>query len=138
MRPGAGLLDLVVAETLLGDFAGLALGFLVVLAALVFLALARFGGFALGLVDHFAALPAARLFLGDLALFGFAHARIRQRMGARDALLFGQVRSTTPDGLGASADGRRRGFAGGGRLARRLDRRRLGLGLGRRRRCCGV
>src|SRR5450755_1799543 len=64
----------IVAETLLGDFAGLALGFLVVLAALVFLALARIGGFALGLVDDFAALATARLFLGDLALFGFAHA----------------------------------------------------------------
>ena len=49
----------------------------VVLAALFLLALARIGGFAFGLVDDFAALAAARLFLGDLALFGFAHARIR-------------------------------------------------------------
>src|SRR5450631_3989919 len=66
--------DFIVAETLLCDFAGLALGFLVVLAALVFLALARIGGFALGLVDDFAALATARLFLGDLALFGVARA----------------------------------------------------------------
>ena len=127
------LLDLVLAEALLGDFAGLALGFFVVLAALVFLALARFGGFALGLVDDLAALAAARLFLGDLALFGFAHARIGQRMGARDALFLGQRAQHDAGRLRLP----RRGAARGAALAAaagffaRLDRRRLGLGLGR-------
>src|SRR5664279_2237756 len=124
------LADFILAKTLLGDFAGLALGFLVVLAALVFLTLARLGGFALGLVDDFAALAAARFFLGDLALFGFAHARIRQRMGARDALFLGQGAQHNAGRLGGLG-GRWRGFARGGRLSHGLDRRRLGLDLGR-------
>src|SRR4029078_6928987 len=42
---------LAFAEALLGDLVGLLLGFVVVLAALVFLALARFGGLALGPFD---------------------------------------------------------------------------------------
>src|SRR5664280_1564644 len=124
--------DFILAQTLLGDFAGLALGLLVVLVALFLLALARIGGFALGLVDHFAALAAASLFLGDLALFGFAHARIRQRMGARDALLVGQ-RAQHHAGWLRRLGGhrRRRGFGLGGRLPCGLDGCRLGLDLGR-------
>ena len=128
----AGRLDFIVAETFLGDFAGLALGFFVVLAAIVFVALARFGGFALGLVDDFAALPAARFFLGDLALFGFAHARIGERVGARDALFLGQRAQHDAGRLrrfGRAAAGA--AFGAAARLRARLDRRRLGLGLGR-------
>ncbi len=74
---GSGFFGLVLAEALLGDFAGLALGFIFVLVALVFLALARLGGFALGAVGGFAAGAAAGFFLGDLAFFGFAHAANR-------------------------------------------------------------
>ena len=87
---GGQFLDLVLAETLLGDFAGFALGVFLGLVARFFLALARLSGFAFGLVDAFAALTAAGFFLGDFALFGFAHARIGERMSARDALFFGQ------------------------------------------------
>src|ERR1019366_6246279 len=124
--------DFILAQTLLGDFAGLALGLLVVLVALFLLALARIGGFALGLVDYFAALAAACLFLGDLALFGFAHARIRQRMGARDALLFGQRAQHHAGWLRRLGGYRgRRGFGLGGRFPCGLDGCRLGLDLGR-------
>src|SRR6185437_2374700 len=129
---GRQLLYLVFAETLLGDFAGLALGFFLVLAALFLFALARFRGFALGFIDALAALAAARFFLGDLALFGFAHARIGQRMGARDALLLGQ-RAKNDARCFRRLGGRRgwRGLSFGGRLGDGFERRRLGLGLGR-------
>ena len=70
----SGTLGLFLAETFLGDFVGLALGFLVVLAAVVFLALARFRGLTLGLVDDLAGGTAAGLFLGNLALFRLADA----------------------------------------------------------------
>ena len=83
-------LDFVLAETFLGDFAGLALGVFFVFAAVFFVALARIGGLALGAVDGLAAGAHLRLFLGDLALFGFAQARICQRVRARDALFLGE------------------------------------------------
>ena len=78
------------AEALLGFLFGLALGFFVVLVALVFLALARFGGFALGLSIASRLARRRGFFLGDLAFFGFAHARIAERMRARAALFLGQ------------------------------------------------
>ncbi len=82
--------DLVFAQPLLGDFASLAFGFLVVLATVLLLALARVGGLAVGTVPGFARVAPAGGLFGDLALFGFAHARIGKRMSARRALLFGQ------------------------------------------------
>ena len=86
----AGALGFFLAEALLGDFVGLALGFFLVLAAFFFLVLARFGGLALGLVADLARRAPARLFLGDLALFGLAHAAVGERVGARGALFLGQ------------------------------------------------
>src|SRR6185437_13885345 len=62
---------IVFTEAFLGDFAGLAPGFLVLLAAIFFLALACISGLALGLVGAFAGGAAARGLLGNLALFGF-------------------------------------------------------------------
>src|SRR6185437_14290422 len=123
-------LDFVFAETLLGDFAGLTLGLFLVLAALFFAAFAFFGGFTLGLVDHVAGLAAARLFLGNLALFGFAYARIRQCMGARNALFFGQSAQHDAGWLRRiNGCSNRRGL--GGRFLGGFDRRRFGLDLGR-------
>ncbi len=58
--------------------------------AIVFLALARFGGFAFGLIDVLAGGPAFCFFLGDLAFFGFAHLGIGEGGGARGALFLGQ------------------------------------------------
>ncbi len=83
-------LGFLAAETLLGDLVGLALGFLVVLAAIFFLVLARFGGDTLLLLALLAFAAPARFLLGDLALLSLAHPRIRQRMGPRLALLLGQ------------------------------------------------
>ena len=60
------------------------------LAAVVFLALAGFGRLALGFFDRVALRADLRLFLGDLALFGFAQTRIAERVGAAVALLVGQ------------------------------------------------
>ena len=53
LRPGTGFLTGLRSspEALLGDFAGLALGFFVVFATVVLFALPRFGGFAFGLID---------------------------------------------------------------------------------------
>jgi hypothetical protein len=78
------------AETLLGDFVGLALGFVVVLAAIVFVALASFGGVAFDLLNGVALGADLRLFLGDLAFFGLAQTRITKRMGAAVTLFVGQ------------------------------------------------
>jgi hypothetical protein len=54
----------------------LALGFLFVRAPGVFLAFARFGGFALLALGGFAPDTAARFILGNFSFFRFAHARI--------------------------------------------------------------
>ena len=105
---------------------GLALGFLVVFAALLLLALARFGGLALGTLDRFAARAPAGLFLGNLALFGFADARSASAWARALRSSSVRVRSTTPE---ASA-GRGRGCVGGARPPARggLAGRLLGLG----------
>ncbi len=90
---GAGLRsrgDGVGAKALLGDFVGLALGFLVVLAALFFVGLAGFRRDALGAIGFFAAMAHPRLFLGDLAFFRFAQSRVGKRMSPRAALLLGK------------------------------------------------
>jgi hypothetical protein len=94
----------------------------------------RVSGFTLGLVHDLAAGAAARFFLGDLALFGFAHARIRQRMGACNALVVGQGAQHHAGNLrciGRRRRWRRRGLGCGAAFLRRLHRRRLGLGFGR-------
>src|SRR3954453_1184035 len=87
---GLGLGFFLAAETFLGDFVGLALGLFVVPAPLVLGALARFGGIALGALDGVALGADLGLFLGDLALFGFAHLGIAERMGAAILLLLGE------------------------------------------------
>ena len=86
----AGALGLILAEAFLGDFAGLALGFFLVLAALVFFALARLGGDAIGLIGDLARAAAAAFFFGDLALFGFANAAVGKCVSARAALFLGE------------------------------------------------
>ena len=75
------------AEAFLGDLVGLAFGFFVVLAALFFVTFARFRFGAVRLVGFFAALPNARFFLGDLALFGFTQARVGERVSPRVSFL---------------------------------------------------
>src|SRR4029077_3452791 len=70
---GGFRLFLVVAESLLGFLLGLALGFLVVTAAIVLVALARLGGLALGALDRVARVAAERLRLGDATLLGLAN-----------------------------------------------------------------
>lgn len=87
---GLRLRGLVVAEALLGLLLGLALGFLVVAAALFLVALARFRRLALDPLGRFALVAAARLFLGDLALFRLAHLGVGERMRPGAALLLGQ------------------------------------------------
>jgi hypothetical protein len=83
-------LGLGLAETLLGFEFGLALGFLI-LPVTFFLGLAAgFGGFTLGLLDAFPAVAALGFLFRDAALFDVAHLRIRQRTGARGALILGQ------------------------------------------------
>ena len=92
---------------------GLALGFFLAAMALFFLALARFGGFALGLLRCLRGFAAARFFLGDLAFFG---SRTRASASAWARALRSSsvsVRSTTPDfGCGAARARRRRCGAG--------------------------
>ena len=60
------------------------------LAAIVLLALAGLGGVALDLFGSVALRADLGLFLGDLALFGFAQAGVAERMSATVALLVGQ------------------------------------------------
>ena len=135
-------LRFVAAEPLLGDLVGLALGFFVVPAALFFVALARFGGLALGALDApRAARGCLRLFLGDLAFFGLAHAGIgRARARARSALPRSACAARRRTALAAArpawrrAPVRRRGAARSRADAARRRRRgrprsRPGLGL---------
>jgi hypothetical protein len=87
--PSAGLCRYRLgAEALLGDLVSLSLGFFVVLAALFFITFTRLRFGTVRLVGLFAALPNARFFLGDLALFGFTQARVGKRMSPRASLLF--------------------------------------------------
>src|SRR5262249_15266451 len=88
-RAGGGALFLL-AEALLGFQLGLALGFLVVAAAILLLALARLGGLALDLFAALAVGAAPRLVLGDTAFLGFAYPRVGEGMGAGAALLVGE------------------------------------------------
>src|SRR5215203_1342084 len=78
------------AETLLGDLVGLALGLVVVTAAIVFLALAGFGSLTLDALDRVALGADLRVFLGDLAFFGLPQAGIGECMRAGTPLLLGQ------------------------------------------------
>ena len=88
--------------------------------AFVFFAFACLGGRAICLIHDFAAGAAARFLFGDLALFGFAHARVGERAGARAAFIVGQ---------GAQNDA---GFRRGRRPFGGRGFRRFGLGaLGR-------
>jgi hypothetical protein len=89
-------LGLVFAEALLCLLLGLALGFLVVAATVLLLALARLGGFTLGLLGQFANGAAARLFFGNLAFFSFAHLGVAKCMSAPAALLLGQCAQHHP------------------------------------------
>ena len=86
-------------KALLGDLVGLALGLLVVTAALFLGTLARFGRIALRAVDRIALRADLRLFLGDLALFGLAHLRVAQRMGAAALLFLGERAQHDAGGL---------------------------------------
>ena len=131
------------AEALLGDLVGLALGFFVVLAALVFVALARFGGFALGRVDLLRGCCAdARLFLGDLALLGLAQAGVGERVGAARSALrrsgcAARRRTAWASGAAVPGAGAADGAAAGDLAVRCRawhgaasgGRRRFGLGL---------
>src|SRR6185436_19202883 len=83
-------LGLVLAEALLGFLLGPFLGLFVVLAAALFVALARLGSIALGALARVAFEAPARLFLGDLALFGLSYTGVGERMGAGAALFLGQ------------------------------------------------
>ena len=85
-QPGLGFL--VAAEALLGFQLGPLLGLVVVPAALVLLALAGLGGLAVPALDGVPGLANARVFLGDLALFGFPQPGVGQRVRA-GALLRG-------------------------------------------------
>ena len=83
-------LGLGLAETLLGFEFGLALG-LLILPVTFFLGLAAgFGGFTLCLLDAFPAVAALGFLFRDAALFDVAHLGVRQRAGARGALILGQ------------------------------------------------
>src|SRR5205085_5628549 len=135
---------LFLAETLLGDFVGLSLGFFVVAAAIFLAALARLGGLAFGALDRVARRANARIFLGDLAFLGLAQARVGERMRARFLFFLGQLvqhharflRGGCRRGRCCSRRGRRRAACdraaccettlGGGR-----GLRRLGFGLSR-------
>jgi hypothetical protein len=123
------LLDLFLGhKTLLGDFASLALGFFLGLVTRFLLALARIGGFAFGLLNSFARGAAARFFLGNLAFFGFAHARVGKRVGARDTFFLGQ-RAQHDAGFRRFRGWR--GFGGDGRYGLwRFDWLGRGRGLG--------
>ena len=137
-RPGLDRRD-IGAEALLGDFVGLSAGLFLVLAALFFAELARFGGGALGAIDFFAASTNAGFFLGALALLVFPQLCAGERMGARIALVIGQRAQHDSGcfrrGSSRSARSRRggRGFAGrsgrGGRTPRRGSAIRRGGGL---------
>ena len=88
-RDDLGLFFLA-AEALLGDLVGLALGLLVVAAAILLGALARFGGLALGAFDRVALGADLRLFLGDLAFLGLAHLGVAERVRAPVLLFLGE------------------------------------------------
>ena len=89
----------LLAEALLGDLVGLALGLVVVLAALVFLALARFGGVALGLLDGFALLRGSRASSSAILRSSASRRRASPSAWARRLRSSSvSVRSTTPDG----------------------------------------
>src|SRR5215471_13825772 len=124
-RPRAGPCrrNAVLAEAFLRLLLGLELGLEVVFAALLFVGFARLGGLALG-ADK-------RLLFRNLALLGFAQARVVERVHARLLLFLGEA---------AQHHTARRlaGGGGSGRGGRRGRRRRGGLGgggaLGSRRR----
>ena len=109
------------AEALLGNLVGFSLGFFVVFAALFFVTLARFGFGALGLFRFFAALPNARFFLGDLALFSFAQPCVGKRMSARAPLFLGE-RAQHDTGWLQRCARRGRCRRGRGRRGRRCSR----------------
>ena len=132
-RRGLGLL--VLAEPLLGFGLGPALGLVVVAAPLVLVVLARLGGVAFHTLAGFALVAAARLFFGDLALFGLADLGVGKGMGAGAALFFGQRAQHDARRLSTRAaglSGRRRGPAAArhrGATRRRRRGRRRGLRL---------
>src|SRR5215831_19308232 len=126
---GAGF-GFLLAEPLLGLLFGLALGLVVVAATLLLLALARFGSFPFLLLAALALGAAPCLFFGDLALFGLAHAGIRQRVGARRALLLGERSQNHAGGLGCRPRRPCPGAAAPCRGRRRCRRRGLGLRFG--------
>ena len=109
-RPDLGLFFLA-AETLLGDFVGLALGLFVVAAAIFLGALARLGGLALGAFDRVALGADLRLFLGDLAFLGLAHLGVAERVRAAVLLFLGE---RAQQDAGRLRRGARRGAAGVG------------------------
>ncbi len=123
--------DGVLAEAFLRFLLGLEFGLEVVLAAPLFIGLARFGGLALGSLGGFAHAADECFLFRNLALFRFAQPGVVERVDARPLFFFGQAPQHHAAGrLG----GRRRcGLGGrGGRRCRGLASRRT---LGRSR--CG-
>ena len=130
-RAGRAAAARIVAEPLLGFLLGLALGLFLAAMALFFLALARFGGFALGLL----ACPrgSARRRASSSAILRSSASRTRASASAWARALRSSsvsVRSTTPDfGAGAARAGVRRARRGGGALLRRCLRHGLAAAL---------
>ena len=123
LRGGAGLAAGEAAASLLLRLA-LEIGFLC--AARFLLALARFGGFALGLFARFAFAALGGLGLLAPAIFFFLGPSVRESAGARLALFVGE---RLQDDAGLARRGRRARSADG-RAARRHYGRRRGRGLG--------
>ena len=128
-----------------GGFFGTALGFSFLLTAGVFLFLAGFGGFALGLLGDLARRTQPGVFLRLAAIVFFTLAGTDEGAGAGVALLLGQraqddarIRAVARRGTARSATGRSRGRAGtwsrrpGSRSRRPRGRSRSGPGHGSR------
>src|SRR5262245_24718081 len=125
-QPGNGRylrLGFFLAKALLGLLFSLALGLFLVLAAILLVALARFGGLAVDALALKLDDAALRLLLGDAALLGLARARVGECMRPGIALVIRQRAQHNARRL-------RRGYACG-----RRDRARRRLDRGPRRRC---
>src|SRR5262249_12566094 len=81
----------LLAAALLGLLLGLELGLEVVFAALLFIGLARLGGLAFGALGGVAHTADKRLLFRNLALLGFAQARVVERVHARLLFFLGEA-----------------------------------------------
>src|SRR5216684_2821281 len=116
-----------------GRVPGLELGLEVVFAALLFIDLARLGGLAFGALGGLAHSADKRFLFRNLALLGFAQARVVERVHARLLFFLGEAAqhhtARRLGGRGGSGRGRRRcrcrrgGLAGGRTLGSRSRRR---------------